>query len=124
MKRSIHSITSDYRICVSNNGNFLISDNHCRCECCLLVLDTHHSCYLPRAQVVHDGAAVVGEGGRVAEQRVHRHLRRHPKVRQLERLPLLLPLRDVQQPLARRVVLEQVGDLKKYIYKMVSCKSK
>ena len=86
-----------------------MSDNHCDCECMLVVLDTHHSCYLPRAQVVHDGGAVVCEGGGVAEQRVHRHLRRHTQVRQLE--VALLPLGDVQQPLARRVVLEQVGDL-------------
>ena len=70
---------------------------------------THHRFYLLGAEVVHDGAAVVPQGSRVAQQSVDGHLGRHPDVGQV--LTLVVPLGYVKQPLTGRVVLEQVGKL-------------
>ncbi len=60
---------------------------------------------------MHDGCAVILKGWGITQECVHGHLGGDPDVGQVHGAGA--PLRDVQQPLAGRVGLKQVGKLKK-----------
>ena len=74
--------------------------------------DTHHSFYLLVTEVGHQGATVVDEVGRVAEEGVDGDLGGDPDIGQRQPSSRGVPLRDVHQPLGGRGGLEQVAELK------------